>query len=91
VTELAIQRAQRAKREAADALRAGDVGRADSIWRSAAHALRAAPALDPSGELAHEAALLEELADQPWCDAMHARKRARADHRMKSQRRGPEL
>jgi Ca-activated chloride channel family protein len=91
VTELAFQRAQRAKRAAADALRDGDVGRADSIWRGAAHALRSARALDPSGELAREAALLEELADQSRRDAMHARKRARADHHMKARRRGREL
>lgn len=90
-TELAFQRAQRAKREATDALREGDPDRASDLWRAASSQLRAAPVPPESaGEIDAEALLLEDLADRAHHDAMGARKTARADHHMKARRRGRE-
>lgn len=92
-TELAFQRAQRAKREATDALRDENVAKATGLYRGASDDLRAARASAPADaapELASEAALLDELADRATSDAMSARKRARADYHMKARRRGRE-
>ncbi len=92
-TELAFQRAQRAKREATDALRDGNVAKASSLYRGASIDLRTAETSAPAEaapELASEAALLDELADRARDDAMSVRKRARADYHMKARRRGRE-
>lgn len=92
-TELAFQRAQRAKREATDALRDGDVLRAERLYRGASVQLRgAAPSApaDMAAELAAESTLLDNLAEQASVDAMSVRKRARADYHMKARRRGRE-
>ncbi len=92
-TELAFQRAQRAKREGTDALRDGDVDRASGVWRTASADLRlaatSAPA-DSAGELDAEAGILDDLAEGAEIDAMSARKQARSDYHMKSRRRGRE-
>jgi Ca-activated chloride channel homolog len=70
-TELAFQRAQRAKREATDALRDGDVDDATILFDQASvdlrSALASAPA-DAAAELAQEADLLEDMAT----DARHS-------------------
>jgi Ca-activated chloride channel family protein len=90
-TELAFQHAQRAKREATDALRDGDVAKASALYRGASVDLRTAEVSAPAEsapELASEAALLDDLANRADYDAMSVRKRARSDHHMKSRRRG---
>ena len=90
-SELAFQRAQRAKREATDALRDGDVATASDLYRGASKDVRLAQASAPADsapELAAEASLLDELAERANYDAMSARKTARADYHMKSRRRG---
>ena len=91
-TELSFQRAQRAKREAAEALGRGDLDGAQRIYRGASLGLREtdlsdAPA-DVAAEIADEARVLEELAEQSEHDRIHARKRALADHHMKARKRG---
>ena len=89
--ELAFQRAQRAKRDATDALHDGDVETASSLYRDASLDLRSAHAAAPpdtASELAAEASLLEDLADRAELDAMSVRKQARADYHMKARRRG---
>ena len=91
-TELSFQQAQRAKREASDALADGDVDRAQRIWRSASLGLgkldlSAAPD-ETAAEIADEMGVLEGLADQAEADQIIARKRALADHHMKSRKRG---
>jgi Ca-activated chloride channel family protein len=91
-TELRFQRAQQAKREAAEALGRGDVDRAQRIYHGASLGLREmdlsdAPA-DVAAEIAEEVRVLEELAEQSKLDRIHARKRAFADHHMKSRKRG---
>ncbi|MSO42578.1 MAG: VWA domain-containing protein [Solirubrobacterales bacterium] len=90
-TELAFQRAQRAKRDATDALRDGDQTRAAEIWLTASEDLRGAAGKAPADkaeELAAEADLLTNLADESSMDATVARKRALADHHRKSSKRG---
>jgi Ca-activated chloride channel family protein len=90
-TELAFQRAQRTKREATDALRDGDVGRASDLYRGASKDVRIAQASAPADaapELAAEASLLDDLADRADYDAMSVRKTVAADYHMKSRRRG---
>jgi Ca-activated chloride channel family protein len=90
-TELAFQRAQRAKREATDALRDGDVRKASALYRGASEDLQMAEPTVPSEaapELAAEASLLQELADRADYDAMSVRKTARADYHMKARKRG---
>jgi Ca-activated chloride channel family protein len=90
-TELAFQRAQRAKREATDALRDGNAAKASSLYRGASVDLRTAEASAPADaapELASEAALLDDLAHRADFDSISVRKQARADHHMKSRRRG---
>jgi len=90
-TELAFQRAQRAKREATDALRDGNVDEASAMLATASvelqDALDCAPE-EAAGELANEAHLLSELATRSQIDAMSVRKQARADYHMKSRKRG---
>jgi Ca-activated chloride channel homolog len=89
--ELAFQRAQRAKRDATDALHDGDVETASSLYRDASLDLRSAHVAAPpdtASELDAEASLLEDLADRAELDAMSVRKQARADYHMKARRRG---
>ncbi len=93
-TELSFQKAQRAKREATDALRSGDLDKATGLWRTASAELED---LDLTGapdsavtEIADEVQVLKELADQARVDALMASKRAVADHHMKSRKRGRE-
>lgn len=92
VTELSFQRAQRAKREASDALAAGDVEHALRTWRGTSTGLReldlAAAPPEVADEIATEAQVLDGLAEQAETDQVTARKRALADHHMKSRRRG---
>ena len=65
-TEIAFQLAQRAKRDATDALRDGDQDRAIRVYSDAAGRLRATPNVpeDFANDLATEAASLESLADE---------------------------
>ncbi|MGH2950935.1 MAG: hypothetical protein ACRDKX_02690, partial [Solirubrobacterales bacterium] len=91
-TELAFQRAQRAKREATDALRDGDVEGAAKAYRAASMDLQRidlddAPA-EAATEIANERELLENLASEATRDAMSVRKRARADYNQKARKRG---
>lgn len=91
-TELSFQQAQRAKREASDALADGDLDRAQRIWRGASLDLGrpdlAATPNATAAEIAAEMEVLEELADGAEADRIGARKRALADHHLKSRRRG---
>lgn len=84
-TELLFQRAQEAKRRAADALDRGDLGGATHAFFCAADELAAAPS---SPELADEAALLRDLAGRAVADGQWAAKRSRAEHARKSRKRG---
>jgi Ca-activated chloride channel family protein len=90
-SELLFQRAQEAKRRAADALARGDVDAARAEYQSAAAVLAAGPADD--AELAREAEILAELdrnvadgemrlaAKTSWMEhARKARQRGRGDH-----------
>ena len=90
-TELAFQRAQRAKREATDALRDGDPDSAHNLYLTASEALRSAwsnARPDKRVELASEVDLLEGMANESFIDPMSVRKRARADYNMKARKRG---
>ena len=92
VTELSFQRAQRAKREASEALGVGDLDRAKQIYQAASLDLReldvsGAPA-ETAAEIGDEVRILEELAVQAEMDQVLARKRALADHHRKSRKRG---
>jgi Ca-activated chloride channel homolog len=92
-TELAFQRAQRSKREATDALRDGDLGQAEALYKRAATDLRGASSRagvpeSAAAELGAEAAFLEDLAARAESDALSARKLARADYHMKARKRG---
>ncbi len=91
-TELAFQRAQRAKKDAADAMRAGDIERASSLYRDAGRALgtfqpQAAPAL--SAEIAEEAELLHDLSHRAlYEDARRTAKFTEMDRHLKERKRG---
>ena len=92
-TELSFQRAQRSKREATDALRNGELGKATSLFRTAVTDLRRSADREglPSAaasELISEADALEGLAERARSDAGWATKVARADHHMKARKRG---
>lgn len=91
-TELSFQCAQRAKREASEALGEGDLNRAQGIWRGASLDLRHLESADippaMAAEIADEVRILEELADRAADDQLTTRKRALADHHMKSRKRG---
>jgi Ca-activated chloride channel homolog len=82
-TELLFQRAQEAKRAAADAIERGDHEAATLAFRVAAADLRSAPAAPP--ELLDEALVLEHLAS---VDPALSAKRARAEHARKGRQRG---
>ena len=91
-TELSFQRAQRAKREASEALGEGDVLRAQQIYRDASTELGEVDLKDADEsvacEVAEEVQMLDQLAMQAEQDQLLARKRALADHHMKSRKRG---
>jgi Ca-activated chloride channel family protein len=85
-TELLFQRAQRAKRKAAEALGDGDVQAARAAYREAAAHIAAAPA---SAELAEEAEILGRLDAQVSSgQAILAAKVSRMEHARKSRQRG---
>lgn len=91
-TERVFQSAQKAKRDAADALRRGDAPAAAARFRAASDALASfAPSAAPAmaGELRGEAELLADMADDVamGVDAAVA-KRALADRHRKERRRG---
>ena len=70
-SELAFQRAQRAKKEAADAIRSGDAAAASRLYGEAGQALEDfKPMADPAmaSEIAEEAKLLRDLADRALND-----------------------
>jgi Ca-activated chloride channel family protein len=91
-SELLFQRAQDAKRRAADALARGDAPGALDAYRRAGAALRtAAPAapMAARAELLAEAGILAELADRTAAgDGAWSAKRSRAEHALKARRRG---
>jgi Ca-activated chloride channel family protein len=91
-TELAFQHAQRAKREAADALRAGDVEGASRRYHQAAvdlNAFRAMAAPAMADELAGEARLMADLAERArHDDSSRMAKFTEADRHLKERRRG---
>ncbi len=91
-TELAFQEAQKAKGEAARALRAGDHAGADAAWAAASAALVDVQASsgDAAAELDAERALLDELRAQSAALPALASKRAEADRHHKTRRRGRE-
>lgn len=91
-SELAFQTAQRAKRDATDALRSGDVEGAQNIWKHAAKSLdEVGPDAAPEmrAELAHEADLLRDLADRaPHENPTMMSKWSEEDRHYKERRRG---
>jgi len=91
-SELAFQKAQRAKRDAAAALRDDRVDTAMTLYREAGEDLRvmasSAPA-EMAAELSDESALLDELADRAQGEASWVSKFTEADRARKSRRRGP--
>ena len=91
-TELAFQRAQHVKREAADSLRAGDVTRASMLYGEAGEALDDAAACAPpemADEIAGEASLLSDLARRALEeDARWVSKFSESDRAYKERKRG---
>lgn len=91
-TELAFQSAQRAKRQAADALRRGDVDAASRAYDDAGQTLQsfaaeAAPAM--ASEIAAEADLLLDLSERArFEDASRMAKFSEADRHLKERKRG---
>lgn len=91
-TELAFQSAQRAKRQAADALRRGDVDAASRAYDDAGQTLKsfaaeAAPAM--ASEIAAEADLLLDLSERArFEDASRMAKFSEADRHLKDRKRG---
>jgi len=91
-TELAFQAAQRSKREAADALRRGDVDAASRAYDDAGQTLKsfaaeAAPAM--ASEIAAEADLLLDLSERArFEDASRMAKFSEADRHLKERKRG---
>jgi Ca-activated chloride channel family protein len=93
-TEFEFQQAQRAKREAAERLRAGDLRGASQLYKDAGGRLGAASPAAPDeirDEIVREARLLEDLAEHAlWEDASRIAKFTDADRHMKSRKRGRE-
>ena len=91
-TEVAFQTAQRAKREAADALRAGDAEAASRLYGGAGEALRACASVAPApmaDELAEEAELLRDLsARASYDDPSRMAEFSEADRNLKERKRG---
>ncbi|HVL95937.1 MAG TPA: VWA domain-containing protein [Solirubrobacteraceae bacterium] len=90
VTEKAFQEVQRAKREAADALRHGDAGAASARFMSAGASVQAAFAAAPMpDELRDELDLLSELRERAEHDDLRrTAKFTEADAHRKNRRRG---
>jgi len=88
-TELVFQQVQRAKREAGDALRAGDIETANKVLGSAAMSASAAQACAPSAEWDAELGVLRDMharaaaGDHEW-----AIKTARMEEQRKGRKRG---
>ena len=89
-TELAFQEAQRAKKLAADELRAGRADAASALYASAGEALSAcAAAPTMAREMQDEALLMHELAERArFDDAARVAKLTEADRHLKGRRRG---
>jgi Ca-activated chloride channel family protein len=90
-SELAYQKAQRAKREAGRALRENRVDDAISLFREAGEDLMASSLAAPAAaasELADEAVLMDELADRAAAEASYVSKFSEADRAMKARKRG---
>jgi len=88
-TELLFQRAQEAKRQAADAIGRGDDDAALAAYAAAGDAIGACAPAAASPELAEEAAILAELADRTAAgDGAWSAKRSRAEHALKARQRG---
>ena len=90
-SELAYQKAQRAKKEAVEALRSNRIDDAMSLYRAAGADLRASSHVAPeamSHELAEEAELLGELAARVSEDSAYVAKFSAADHSRKGRQRG---
>ena len=89
-TELAFQEAQRAKKLAADELRAGRPDAASALYASAGDALAACPAApEMADEVSEEARLMHSLAERARYDSSaRVAKLTEADRHMKSRRRG---
>lgn len=91
-TELAFQSAQRAKREAADALRRGDAAAAQRLYGGAGAALRDHGPVTPVGmavEMEAEADLLDDLSLRArQDDPRRVAKFTEADRHRKARRRG---
>ena len=93
-TELTFQQSQRSKREAADALRDGDLDRAQMLLRRSSERLssldRASRSQRELFDVDDELAMIERLQSESEMDINMARKRAHADFHKKSRRRGRE-
>ena len=90
-SELAYQKAQRAKKEAAEALRSNRIDDAMGLYRAAGEDLLAYSHAAPetmSHELAEEAELLAELAARAGEDTAYVAKFSAADHSRKGRQRG---
>jgi Ca-activated chloride channel homolog len=91
-SELAFQRAQRAKREAAEAMRSGDPAAANRLYGEAGQALEDfKPMADQamSSEIAEEAELLRDLADRALNDdPSRTAKFTEMDRHYKERKRG---
>lgn len=90
-SELAYQKAQRAKKEAGDALRANRIDEAMALYQAAGEDLRACSAAAPDAmahELAEEAELLGELAARAGDEAEYVAKFSAADRSRKGRQRG---
>ena len=91
-TELAYQQAQRAKQQAADALRSGDAPAASRLYGEASESLKFfAPDADPgmADEIADEARLLDDLSDRALHDDRgRVAKATEADRHLKARKRG---
>ena len=93
-TELTFQQSQRSKREAADALRDGDLDRAQMLLRRSSERLssldRASRSQRELLDVDDELAMIDRLRSESEMDMNVARKRAHADFHKKSRRRGRE-
>ncbi len=93
-TELTFQQSQRSKREAADALRDGDLERARRLWQDSSERLssldRASRSQRELVDVDDELAMIDRLRSESEMDMNVARKRAHADFHKKSRRRGQE-
>jgi Ca-activated chloride channel family protein len=88
-SELLFQRAQQAKRRAADAIAEGDVAAAGQLYLDARQALTSAPGEALTDDLLAEAKILSELGDRlAKGEDRWAAKRSRMEHARKMRLRG---